>query len=93
MTTQSEVNKFLGALKKAINQRGISVIQREKNVNTMTELGFHNMDVQNEVLRLDSTDYIDGPKPDRDVPGEFFWEFGRIVEHEEIYIRDCYEKN
>ena len=59
---------------------------RHKNTETLTELGFTKIDVQNEIMRLNSTDYIDGPKQDRDFPGEV-WEFGKIIHHEEIYIK------
>jgi hypothetical protein len=50
LTTQSNVNQFLGNFKKIVSQQGISVVQREKNINTLTELGFTNLDVQNEIL-------------------------------------------
>ena len=86
MTTQSDVNKFLGTFKNVVNQRGLRVIPREKNLMTMQELGFAFIDVQNEIMRLDSTDYIDGPKSDLSVAGDV-WEFGKTVEHEEIYIK------
>ena len=86
MTTQSDVNKFLGNFKKIVSERGIDVVQREKNLDTLTELGLTNIDVQNEILRLDATDYIDGPKPDREFPGDV-WEFGKTIHHEEIYIK------
>ncbi len=86
MTSQSDVNKFLGRFKKIVNHRGINVAQRQKNTDTLTELGFTNLDVQNEILRLESTDYIDGPNPDLDFPGDV-WEFGKAIQHEEVYIK------
>ena len=86
MTSQSDVNKFLGIFKKIVSQRGILVVKREKNLNTLAELGLPIMEVQNEILRLEATDYVDGPNPDRDFPGEV-WKFGKIIDHEEIYIK------
>ncbi|MBN1843084.1 MAG: type II toxin-antitoxin system MqsR family toxin [Deltaproteobacteria bacterium] len=86
MASQGDVNKFLGNFKQIVTQRGIWVVQREKNVNTQIELGFNNVDVQKEILRLDCTHYVDGPKPDRDRQGDV-WEFGKIIEHEEVYIK------
>ena len=53
---------------------------------TITKLGLTLLDVRKEILKLDYTDYIAGPKDDRDFPGEV-WEFGRLIEMEDIYIK------
>jgi hypothetical protein len=50
-------------------------------------LGFTQLDVQNEILRLDSNNYVEGPQPDdKGRPGKV-WVFGKVIEHEEIYIK------
>jgi hypothetical protein len=38
-----------------------------------------------EILSLSPTDYIGGPKPDKNRPGQV-WEFGKIITGMEIYI-------
>ncbi|MBL7181092.1 MAG: type II toxin-antitoxin system MqsR family toxin [Desulfobacterales bacterium] len=87
MAFQNDVNKFLSDFKKLIAQRGVLLLFRKKNQETLTELGFTQLDVQNEILKLDSTDYSDGPQPDdKGRPGEV-WVFGKVIKHEEIYIK------
>lgn len=86
MASQVDVNKFLCTFKKLAGQCGIKIALRQKNKKTLEELGFHLLDVQNEILTLESTDYLDGPKPDRDFPGDI-WEFGKTIEHEDVYIK------
>lgn len=37
-------------------------------------------------MNLSPSDYIGGPKPDKDRPGQV-WEFGKIITGMEIYIK------
>jgi len=87
LASQNEVNKFLADFKSLVSQRGILTSLREKNQETLTELGFTQLDVQKEIFRLDHTNYSDGPLPDdKGRPGAV-WVFGKIIKHEEIYIK------
>jgi len=83
------VNKFLGNFKRLFGKRGLNILwSRNKNKETITKLGFTRLDVIDEILKLTHIDYIDGPKTDIDnnFPGKI-WEFGKIINCEEIYIK------
>jgi len=86
MADQDEVNKFLGNFKKCMTDKGLLLIPRPKNMETITNLGLTLLDVRKEILKLDHMDYISGPKEDRDFPGEV-WEFGKLIEMEDVYIK------
>lgn len=62
------------------------VIPREKNNNALLELGLIPKIRQEEIFSLTYKDYVGGPKEDKDEPGEV-WEFGKMVEGTEIYIK------
>jgi hypothetical protein len=82
------INKFLGTFKNLAQKRGITIIDREKNLKTLEEMGLTKYDIQTELMKLVCEDYIDGPKQDHDpeYAGEI-WEFGKKIDNEEIYIK------
>ena len=80
------MNRFLGNFKTLVTQRGLLVIPRKRNSDTIVEIGFTLLDVQNEILRLEYKDYIAGPLQDSDRPGEL-WEFGKKIQHETVYVK------
>jgi hypothetical protein len=86
MVDQDGINKFLGYFKKCVTEKGLLLIQRQKNIETITKLGLTLLDIRKEILKLDYKDYISGPKEDRDFPGEV-WEFGKLIEYEDVYIK------
>ena len=86
MVDQDGINKFLGYFKKCVTEKGLLLIRRQKNIETITKLGLTLLDIRKEILKLDYTDYISGPKEDRDFPGEV-WEFGKLIECEDVYIK------
>jgi len=86
MADRDEINKFLGNFKKCMTEKGLLLIRRSKNMETITQLGLTLLDVRKEVFKLNYTDYIAGPKDDRDFPGQV-WEFGKLIETEDIYIK------
>ena len=69
MIDQDSINKFLGCFKKSVTEKGLLLIQRHKNLETITKLGLTLRDICKEILTLDYRDYISGPKEDRDFPG------------------------
>ncbi len=66
--------------------RGLYLIDRRKNTVSLLELGMTKKHCREEILSLSVEDYHDGPKPDKDRPGEI-WEFGKKVDGDEIYIK------
>jgi len=57
-----EVNKFLGIFKKSVTKHGLTTLRRPKNLDTLTEMGFTFLDVQNEIMKLTYKDFVAGPK-------------------------------
>ncbi len=81
------VSKFLKEFKEiATKDRGIDVIGRRKNIQSLANLGLTKRNRKDEILSLSVKDYCDGPKPDRDRPGEL-WEFGKTIDAKEVYIK------
>jgi len=81
------VGKFLQEFKEiATKGRGIDVIGRRKNMEALANLGLTKRNRKDEILSLSVKDYSNGPKPDRDRPGEL-WEFGKTIGAKEVYIK------
>jgi len=72
---------------KGFAQNLFSFYPRQESLNTMTRLGITIPQAKNEILGLTYEDYYRGPIPDKDHKGEEFWEFGKIICGEEIFIK------
>jgi hypothetical protein len=66
--------------------RGIDIVDRFKNMQSLAKLGFTKKNCKDVILSLSVDDYCDGPKQDKDRPGEI-WEFGKLIEGKEVYIK------
>ena len=77
---------FLNNFKElAATGRGIDIIPRRKNLDSLSRLGITLKICKEEILSLAVKNYLDGPKPDEDRPGEI-WEFGKRVFGKEVFI-------
>ena len=84
---RESAGKFLKEFKRiATEGRGIDIVPRRKNQNSLAKLELNKRNCRDEILNLSVTDYCDGPKPDKDKPGEI-WEFGKKISGEEVYIK------
>ena len=84
---EEATRQFLRKFKEvATTGRGIDIVNRRKNMESLAELGLTKRNCREEILSLSVEDYCDGPKPDKDKPGEV-WEFGKLIEEKEIYIK------
>jgi hypothetical protein len=68
------------------NPRWVLSTIRQKNIDTISELGLSLQDVENEILSLSVDDFCEGPLKDRLVPGDL-WVFGKTIQGKEIYIK------
>lgn len=66
--------------------RGLYIIDRQKNTESLLELGLTKRNCREEILNLSVENYCNGPKPDFDRPG-MIWEFGKKINGDEIYIK------
>ena len=86
-TEQERIGKFLKEFKKIVTEgRGIDLISRRKNLESLASLGLTKRNCKDEILGLSVSDFCAGPKPDRDRPGEI-WEFGKTIGAKEVYIK------
>jgi hypothetical protein len=84
---QKGINEFLRNFKKiATSGRGIDIVDRRKNLESLSKLEITKRNCREEILSLSVGDYCEGPKPDKDKPGEI-WEFGRKIRNKEVYIK------
>lgn len=86
MSTQ-DVRDFLFEFKQvATGGSGIDIVPRAGTRSTLAQLGLTLANAEEILLGLSVADYCQGPKPDRDKPGNV-WFFGREIDGHEIYIK------
>jgi len=82
-----DVRDFLLEFKRvATGGSGIDIVPRAETRPTLARLGLTKANLEEILLELSVTDYCQGPKPDRDRPGNL-WIFGREIEGHEVYIK------
>jgi hypothetical protein len=84
--SREAIGRFLGEFKHIATGRGIYVLDRLKNRQSLAYLGLTSANRRDEILGLSVADYCRGPKPDRDKSGEI-WEFGKVIRGMEVYIK------
>ena len=82
----TDIRDFLIEFKESIKDRGLHIIPRAKNNQTIRELGLTMSNIREIIFGLGVKDYSKGPELDRDKPGEV-WVFGKQVDGKEIYIK------
>jgi len=82
-----QVALFLKEFKQIVTQgRGLDIINRRENLESLSGLGLTKKNCKNEILNLSVSNYCSGPEPDKDLPGKV-WVFGKIIDGKEIYIK------
>ena len=82
-----QVSVFLKEFKKIVTQeRGLDIVDRQANLDSLLQLGFTKQNCKQEILNLSVSDYCAGPKPDKDRPG-VIWEFGKKIRGHDVYIK------
>lgn len=81
------VKQFLKETKSLISKGNYEIVNRDKTFRTMALLGVNFDTIKEIILSLTPKDYFNGPEEDRDIPGEFIWEFGKLFDNREIYIK------
>jgi len=90
VANQAEREEYIAKIRNALkNPRAFDFAwKRPENEETLSELGFVYLDVLKIVRSLKSTDYDDGPIPDRNNPKEdHYWVFKIIIQGRRIYIK------
>ncbi len=81
-----QINLFLFQFKE-FAQNNLTFVKREESLDTIAHLGITIPQAKKEILGLTYEDYYRGPIPDKDREGEEFWEFGKTISGEEIFIK------
>lgn len=66
--------------------RGLDIVSRKENINALADLGLTKKNCKYEIMSLSVSDYCEGPKPDKDKPGDI-WVFGKEIDGKEVYIK------
>lgn len=85
-----EINRALLYIKQALTSNNFIFLEsREKNLKTLSHFGIVTQNVYDIILELTYKNYCNGPTDDRDFPQDTksIWEFGYILDSEEIYIK------
>ena len=88
MTTRQGVADFLLDLKSAVRGGLYSLVQRQRNIQGLIDLGLTSPgEAVPFILGLTPDNYVCGPEPDLDRPGEHIWVFGVVVHGTEAYAK------
>ena len=87
MPSRQEVAQFLSSFKVAMDFWGIAFKYREKNLQSIADLGITMDDVKTVIAGLSPDNYKAGPKLDDTDPNKEVWEFGTDVGGTEVYIK------
>lgn len=82
----SQVTLFL-MLFKEFAENNFYFVERYKSLNSIAELGITLKQAKLEIMGLTYEDYCRGPLVDTGATGGELWEFGKIIEGKEIFIR------
>lgn len=85
---KTQIADFLKTFKSfAVRPSGWTLVRRQKNLESIMELGITIPQVKAAILGLKVTDYCSGPTEDHDRKGIHVWVFGSKVNDDEIYIK------
>ena len=81
-----QITLFL-MLFKELSQKDFTFAERKKSLDTMARLGITVQQAKDEILELTYQDYYRGPIPDADSKGGEYWEFGKTICGEQVFIK------
>ena len=82
----SQVTLFLVQFKE-FAQNKFTFAERDKSRDTIARLGITVPQAKQEILGLTYEDYYRGPIPDTGPKGGEYWEFGKTISGEQIFIK------
>jgi hypothetical protein len=72
---------------KEFAQKNFSFAERDKGLDTIARLGITIQQAKEEILGLTYEDYYRGPIPDKGPKGGEYWEFGKTICEQEVFIK------
>ncbi|QQS34777.1 MAG: toxin [Ignavibacteriales bacterium] len=83
-----EIEGFLTEFKQKLKVFDIVYHRSDDNTEAVVELDIKPVNRNETLLKLTSNDYYKGPNPDLHDPyGSPVWEFGKVVNNKEVYIK------
>ncbi len=86
LPTTEEIETFLREFRRCWDGNIVPRLD-SRNEETLTELGLTIRQRAEEVRKLKNTDYFRGPSQDHERPNQEWWEFGKMVKGQEVYIK------
>lgn len=86
LSSPQETTVFLEKFKNVLRKKFI-FIGRSVNLHTLTYLGITIEQVKDVLSKLTYKDYYKGPSKDKDNHPYMVWEFGEIIDNQEVYIK------
>jgi len=74
-------------MKTALRTQRLGLVDREKNIQGLADLGWMTKDVADLLPGLTVADYAEGPLPDRQGRNEDHWVFGPSVGGRQFYVK------
>ncbi len=88
MTTKNQVQQFLKDFKQKLDVFSIIYLDRDKNRNALLELGITELQRLENIKSLKPENFHSGPNKDTNDPNmPEYWEFGKMVNDKEVYIK------
>lgn len=88
LSSRKDVEAFLEEMRVAIKFGKVNFVDRPKNMNTLTKLGWMPEDAIDEIETLTYDEYKNGPEIDRKYPtSDKLWVFKKEIEGENFYIK------
>lgn len=87
MVGEEEVSLFLAEFQSLKGKHGILFYNRAKNIEALLDLEVSARMREKAIDKLSVKDYYKGPRPDGVNEGAEFWEFGKVVKGQEVYIK------
>jgi len=87
MATGKQVAEFLNRFKISMGFEFFAIVQREKNLQGIADLGMTISEAKKILANLTIENYSSGPEADQDGLDESVWVFGAGMKDKEIYIK------
>jgi hypothetical protein len=86
MATKAEVQAFLNLFKEKMKVFNVIFLDRDKNLQALIDLEIARVARRDVLEKLEVGDCYRGPTSDRE-DGPDLWEFGRLLNKREVYIK------
>ena len=72
---------------KEFAQNNFKFVERDKSLDSIARLGISLKQAKEEIMGLTYENYCKGPVPDTGTKGGEYWEFGKLICEQEIFIK------